>query len=196
MVIRGENVKSRVSELMDGELDGASAAEVIAAIENGDDMLSDWKTYHMIGDALRQPIVSIDISEQVKKRLAGEPLLLVPHLLKPHRFRKQKLVGLSVAASIAALSLGWLVTQSMEQHQALQEVYIAENLDENTSASDKRSVTFQPASIYTFPPAPMHNNGNYPLIYRGFTHGGMVYHPHAGTHQIAEPQEKSMMSSE
>ena len=181
---------------MDGELDDASAAEVIAAMENGDDMLTDWETYHVIGDALRQPIVSIDVSEQVKKHLAGKPLLLVPRLLKPHRFHKQKLMGLSVAASIAALSLGWLLTQSMEQHQALQEVYVAESIDQNASVSDKRSVTFQPASIYTYPPASMSNNGNYPLIYRGFTHGGMVYHPHAGTHQIAEPQENPVMSGE
>lgn len=193
MVIRGENVKSKVSELMDGELDGASAAEVIDAIENGDDLLSDWHAYHMIGDALRQPIVSVDVSERVRKQLADEPILLVPHLLKPHRSHKQKLVGLSVAASVMALAVGWLISQSIEQQQVLQEVYMAENTDEKTPVSDRQTVTFQPGSIYMLPPASVHGGDGYPLVYRGFTHGGMMYHPQTGIYQVEEQQDNSVM---
>ncbi len=193
-------MKSRVSELMDGELDSTDAEEVVTAIQKGDDnLLSDWEAYHIIGDVLRQSVVNINVSERVREQLAGEPVLLVPHLLKPHRPRKRKLLGLSVAASIAVVSVGWLISQSMEQHQIPREVYVTEQMNKEPATVEERSATtFQPASAYMLPSVPINNgHDHYPLVYRGFTHGGMIYHPHAGMHQIAEPsQEKPILSSE
>ena len=47
-------MKDRISELMDGELDEREAAETIAALANDAQARNAWRTYHLIGDALRE----------------------------------------------------------------------------------------------------------------------------------------------
>ena len=191
MVIRGEIVRNEISELMDGELDGTHAAKVINAIKNDDDLFSDWKIYHVVGDSLRQSAVNIDISEQVKKQLVDEPLLLAPYPHKTHQNLKQKLLNLSVAASIAALSVGWLISQSGEQPETgLKEVYMAEKTSGKTApvGGHHSLMTFQPVSAYSSPSMPVvstHYN-NDPLIYRDLTYERSVRYPTTGMPSPAE----------
>jgi sigma-E factor negative regulatory protein RseA len=47
-------MKDRISMLMDGELDEREAAEVINAVGNDAQARDAWRTYHLIGDALRE----------------------------------------------------------------------------------------------------------------------------------------------
>jgi sigma-E factor negative regulatory protein RseA len=44
----------RISALMDGELDEREAAEAIVALANDAQARDAWRTYHLIGDALRE----------------------------------------------------------------------------------------------------------------------------------------------
>ena len=47
-------MKDRISTLMDGELDEREAAEVISSMGNDAQARDAWRTYHLIGDALRE----------------------------------------------------------------------------------------------------------------------------------------------
>jgi sigma-E factor negative regulatory protein RseA len=47
-------MKERISALMDGELDEREAAEALAALANDPQGRDSWRTYHLIGDALRE----------------------------------------------------------------------------------------------------------------------------------------------
>ena len=47
-------MKDRISALMDGELDEREAAEAIAALTSDPQGRDAWRTYHLIGDALRE----------------------------------------------------------------------------------------------------------------------------------------------
>ena len=50
-------MKDRISALMDGELDEREAAETIGALTNDAQARDAWRTYHLIGDALRSRAV-------------------------------------------------------------------------------------------------------------------------------------------
>lgn len=194
-------MRNKVSELMDGELDGTHAVEIINAVKNDNDLFSDWKIYHAIGDSLRQSAINIDISEQVRNQLADEPLLLAPYPHKIHQDRKQKLLSLSVAASVAALSIGWLISQSMEQHETtLTEVYMAEkNNGKTTPVGGGRSLmTFQPVSAYSSPSMPISTHyNNDSLIYRDLIYERSTRYPTTGMSSPAEVVgEQSAASAE
>ena len=47
-------MKDRISALMDGELDEREAAEAISSMANDAQARDAWRTYHLIGDALRE----------------------------------------------------------------------------------------------------------------------------------------------
>lgn len=192
MVTRGEIVRNKVSELMDGELDSTDAAQIISAVKNDSNLFSEWKIYHAIGDSLRQSAINIDISEQVRNQLANEPFLLSPSPY-PHKAplnRKQKLLSLSIAASIAALSAGWLISQSIDQQETtLKEVYMAENPNgKSTSAVGHRPLlTFQPASAYSSPSMSVSTHyNNDPLIYRELIYEKSARSPSTGISSSAE----------
>lgn len=194
-------MRNKVSELMDGELDSTHAVEIINAVKNDNDLFSDWKIYHAIGDSLRQSAINIDISEQVRNQLADEPLLLAPYPHKIHQNRKQKLLSLSVAASVAALSIGWLISQSMEQHETtLTEVYMAEkNNGKTTPVGGGRSLmTFQPVSAYSSPSMPISTHyNNDSLIYRDLIYERSARYPTTGMSSPAEVVgEQSAASAE
>lgn len=47
-------MKERISALMDGELGERDAAEAIAGLANDTQARDAWRTYHLIGDAMRE----------------------------------------------------------------------------------------------------------------------------------------------
>lgn len=47
-------MKDRISTLMDGELDEREAAEVISSMAGEAQARDAWRTYHLIGDAMRE----------------------------------------------------------------------------------------------------------------------------------------------
>jgi sigma-E factor negative regulatory protein RseA len=100
-------MKQRLSELMDGELDDKSAAALIQALGSDEQAVRVWRTYQLIGDAMRESRpLSADFSARLSRRLAAEPTVLAPRAL---RAESRRWYALSAAASVAAVALvGWL----------------------------------------------------------------------------------------
>jgi sigma-E factor negative regulatory protein RseA len=98
-------MKDSISAFMDGELEDRAAGEVIDAMGRDAQARAAWRTYHLIGDALRDgQLLSADFSERVARQLAAEPTALAPRRLQP-----QPRTWYALAASLAAVALvGWL----------------------------------------------------------------------------------------
>lgn len=106
-------MKSKVSELMDGELGAEDAADLITNLKKQAHMQGNWETYHLIGDSLRQSTnLSIDISQNLNRALEDEPVVLAPYVPKPF---KRRMVAVSIAASVIVMVAGWLSLQNMNQ---------------------------------------------------------------------------------
>lgn len=99
-------MKERISALMDGELDDASAAMAIDALASDAAARDTWRTYHLISDALgKSRMLSASFTERVAAGLAKEPAVLAPGRLKPEAPRR----WVAMAAGVAAVALvGWL----------------------------------------------------------------------------------------
>jgi sigma-E factor negative regulatory protein RseA len=100
-------MKDRISALMDGELDDKSAAELIGNLARDGEGGEAWRTYHLIGDAMRgnAPLTE-DFAARVAWKLVDEPTNLAPRALPPE---PRRWYALSAAASLAAVALvGWL----------------------------------------------------------------------------------------
>lgn len=103
-------MKAKISELMDGELDGPDAARTLSALREDGEVREAWRTYHLISDALRDTrALSHRFSERVRTRLAEEPTVLAPAALPDsHSGRwRRTLVGAGAAAAAVAM-VGWL----------------------------------------------------------------------------------------
>lgn len=100
-------MKEKISELMDGELDGRGADGTIDALRREGEALDAWRTYHVISDAMRDtPLLSEGFSARLAARLAGEPTVLAPGRVTA---RARPRLALAAAASVAAVALvGWL----------------------------------------------------------------------------------------
>jgi len=98
-------MKDGISAFMDGELDDRAAGEVIDALGRDARARDAWRTYHLIGDALRDsPLLSAGFAARVARALDAEPTLLAPRRLQP-----QPRTWYALAASVAGFALvGWL----------------------------------------------------------------------------------------
>ncbi|HYT48444.1 MAG TPA: sigma-E factor negative regulatory protein [Burkholderiales bacterium] len=87
-------MQDRISALMDGELDDRDAGDAIDTLGREHAALEAWRTYHLIGDAMR-----------MSHRLTAEPGLAPVRLAARPRLR----FALPLAASAAAVALvGWV----------------------------------------------------------------------------------------
>jgi sigma-E factor negative regulatory protein RseA len=100
-------MKDRISQLMDGELDDRAAAETIGALGRDGEALHAWRTYHLIGDGMRESrVLSAGFAARFAERLAAEATVLAPQRARPE---SRTWFALSAAASFAAVALvGWL----------------------------------------------------------------------------------------
>jgi sigma-E factor negative regulatory protein RseA len=98
-------MKDRISECMDGELDDRAAARVIDALGGDGEAREAWRTYHLIGDALRDSrLLSAGFTARVVRALEAEPTVLAPRRLQP-----QPRTWYALAAGAAGFALvGWL----------------------------------------------------------------------------------------
>ncbi len=98
-------MRQQISVLMDGELDDKAAAELIGALKRDREALQAWRTYHLIGDALREnPPLSDSFSARLARQLSQEPTVVAPG-----RHQPQPRTWYALAASVAAVALvGWL----------------------------------------------------------------------------------------
>lgn len=154
-------MKSKISALMDGELNSEDVAGTITQLKKTDELRDEWATYHLIGDALRQSTASIDIVQRVSTRLAAEPTVLAPPSPMEHKF---KVFALSAAASVAAVAVvGWISLQNMDRPQ--------ENLASNKPVLQPAVQTTSGAisiPVAGSVPAPAHIN-DYLLAHREFS---------------------------
>jgi len=85
-------MKEQISALMDGELDDRAAGSAIDALASDREAQGAWRTYHLIGDAMRER--GIRVSQ--KSSFSRAP-------------RSRQRFALALAASLAAVALvGWL----------------------------------------------------------------------------------------
>jgi len=104
-------MKSKISALMDNELDARELHEPLCALGEDGDARETWRTYHLISDALRGgAMLSANCAPRVAQRLAQEPALIGP---LPSAIRQPEgarwFVPSALAASIAAVALvGWV----------------------------------------------------------------------------------------
>jgi sigma-E factor negative regulatory protein RseA len=101
-------MNDRISALMDGELDEKSAAQLIEALNRDAEAVRTWRSYHLIGDAMRGGLpLSDGFTERLAQRLATEPTVLAPRRI---RTESPRLFTVSAAAaSVAAVAfVGWM----------------------------------------------------------------------------------------
>ncbi len=105
-------MESRISALVDGELEHEEAMALFAAAqdEERESLRQNWLAYHLIRDTLRQTSpLSADFDARFSERLEKEATVLAPRRFLPH---KRTLIALSAAASVTAFSLvGWVAFQ-------------------------------------------------------------------------------------
>lgn len=103
-------MKQEISILMDGEMFEDEADAFFDKLKRNPETRQDWATYHLIGDALRQPDhIHRDLSATFRDRLQAEPTILAPHSRSP---QKIKHYALSAVASVMALAIvAWMSMQ-------------------------------------------------------------------------------------
>lgn len=103
-------MKQSISALMDGELFDDEAEALLNRLKGNHGTHAEWHTYHLIGDALRQPgHLHADISPLLRERLREEPVVLAPRAVAKQNARW---FALSAAASVLALALvAWMSVQ-------------------------------------------------------------------------------------
>ena len=101
-------MKEKISALMDGELEGRAAEQMVDALRGEGEALETWRLYHLISDGMRDTrVLRAGFTASVSARLAAEPTVLAPGVL-PGRTPVQRF-AFAAAASIAAVALvGWL----------------------------------------------------------------------------------------
>jgi sigma-E factor negative regulatory protein RseA len=163
-------VKSKLSELMDGELDAGDAEDIFKHFKNKDDLRNDWASYHLIGDALRQPsALSVDISQSVSNGLVSEPTIFAPYAPKP---RRHKVFAFSAVAASVVIMVGWLSLQTPHQPQQTIVADRANVSEEKASTLPVANTNQSPTLVYPLIPADL---DDYLFVHGEFSPGFATY---------------------
>ncbi len=103
-------MKQEISALMDGEMFEDQADIFFDKLRRHPEARQDWESYHLIGDALRQPDhICRSFGKSFHERLQAEPTVIAPYSRTSQRVRN---FALSAVASVMALALvAWLSLQ-------------------------------------------------------------------------------------
>ena len=114
-----------ISALMDGELAAHEQRGRCAELAREGEAISAWRTYHLIGDALRDTSpLSAQFATRMAARLAAEPTVLAPR--GPQVDARPRRGALQLAAGIAAVALvGWMGFAPPDVAQRIPEVALA-----------------------------------------------------------------------
>jgi len=107
-------MKSKISTLMDGELERHEAVAPLDALRTDGEIRDAWRTYHLIGDAMRDTrMLSDSFAGRVAAKLAEEPTLMARARLAPapERPRWQLLSAAASVAAVAMVSSVWFMLQ-------------------------------------------------------------------------------------
>lgn len=97
-------MKSKISALMDGELERHEAVAPLDALRSDGEIRATWRSYHLIGDAMRDTrMLSDGFAGRVAAKLAEEPTLMAP--ARPAPVERPRWQLLSAAASVAAVAM-------------------------------------------------------------------------------------------
>ena len=162
-------MKSKVSALMDGELEQQDVSNLIEALKNDDDLRNEWKSYHLIGDALRQSTrLSMNISSGVSQKLKTEPIVLSP-ISSRDKTKKQthKVWAFSMAASVVAMVAGSFIMNNLYKPQ---QVIVAEQSKRDNNITASPVVVSFPPLIHNYSHPPIEMN-DYLFVHREFSPG-------------------------
>ena len=121
-----KQIDEQVSAFIDGELHGSEHANIIHRLCNDDEQKLRWQRYHLISDAMKNNISSAISLESAKESLFAqsvmaalekEPTIFAPAAMKHKQNVKQKIAGVAIAASVAAVAV--IGVQSMNQPREL-----------------------------------------------------------------------------
>ena len=103
----GDDMKTRISALMDGELEDHEVAETLRVLRRSPDLRREWCDCEVIGDALRgERGLDMDVTARVMSALELEPTVMAP---APRRKIEWQRPALALAASAAGVALvAWL----------------------------------------------------------------------------------------
>ncbi|WP_293006919.1 sigma-E factor negative regulatory protein [Nitrosomonas sp.] len=164
-------MKSKVSALMDGELDQQDVANIIEAIRKNDDLHEEWKTYHLIGDTLRKSSqLSINISSSVSQKLISEPTVLSPNVISVTsaiKKQKHKVFSFAVAASVVAMISAGLIMNNLYKPQ---QITIAEQSNQENNLKIAPVMVSSPPLIHNYSHPPVEIN-DYLFVHREFSPG-------------------------
>ena len=179
-------MKSKVSALMDGELDQHDVSNVIEAVRKDDNLQEEWETYHLIGDTLRQSSrLSMNISSSVSQKLKTEPTILSPNVSNIEKKLKRKIYAFSVAASVIAMISAWLVMQNLHEPQ---QIIMAEQPNHN-NLTIAPSIVSSPPTIHNYPHPPIEIN-DYLFVHREFSPGGTMRGQITNVNSVTEYHER------
>ena len=181
-------MKSKISALMDGELDQRDVSNIIEAIRKDDDLQGEWETYHLIGDTLRQSSkLSMNISSGVSQRLKAEPTVLSPNISNLEKKLKRKVYAFSVAASVIAMASAWLAMQNLHEPQ---QIIMAEqpNYNHNLSIAPIPVSSSLPA-IHNYSHPPIEIN-DYLFVHREFSPGVTMRGQVTNVNSVTEYHER------
>lgn len=100
-------MKTRLSELIDGELEAHEARTVFDAVKRDAELRGRWQEYQLIGDMLRgEKSLGSDITARVMAGLDREPVVFAP---PPRRRQPWQRTVLALAATFAGVAaVGWV----------------------------------------------------------------------------------------
>jgi sigma-E factor negative regulatory protein RseA len=158
---------------MDGELNKQEASNIIEACRTDEDLQENWKTYHLIGDTLRQSSqLFSDVSMNVKQKLKAEPIVLFPTTASMFHRQKHKVFTLSIAASVViAVSVGMVLHSTPYQSS---QTIIADNPNKNNNNNNNNNnLNIVPVRVSSpasdnYPPVEIND---YLFVHREFSPG-------------------------
>lgn len=101
-------MKTRISALMDGELDGHDLSASLRALSTDAALRREWSDFHVIGDALRgEGRLGVSLEARVMAAIADEPAILAPAAGGRRNTLARQVIAL--AASLAGIAVvGWV----------------------------------------------------------------------------------------
>lgn len=103
----GDDMKTRISALMDGELEDHEVAETLLAIRRSEELRSQWSDCQLIGAALRgEPELDVDVAARVMSALELEPTVMAPVARRIPGWQRPALALAASAAGVAVVA--WL----------------------------------------------------------------------------------------
>ena len=111
-----EEMRERLSALVDGELEEAQAEELIEHVLSDSHLRLAWERYYFVTDAVRNKVSNIvprNLAQRVRQHVESEPLAFIQR--RERRVALKPVFGLALAASVATLAVIGVYTLNREE---------------------------------------------------------------------------------